>query len=306
MTHYLAAGETWGIASGEFLLLYLVLCFFSVGIALIARGASGDRGRRIAVLSPVEVGMLVSDGNAVLAAIAQLRVAGVIDADGTPVRAITREDRTTLDWFVRSVGERIASGSTSLVRDLQTPLRQLRSDLVRDGLLRRQPRSAWSALLLLPVIILGFARLGAGLANGRPVGFLVLAMLAMGALFLYFAFRTRRRTAAGRRELEAARQRNAHLHPRLQPSMRTYGPQAAAYGAALFGVASLMLFDPVLAATPAAAQAAAMTPAFTIGGGTGSGSSCSSGSSFSSCSSGSSCGSSSSSSSSCGGGGCGG
>ncbi|MBS4101110.1 hypothetical protein [Tsukamurella paurometabola] len=114
----------------------------------------------------------------------------------------------------------------------------------------------------------------------------------------------RRLTPAGRRELEAARQRNAYLHPRLDPSMRTYGPTAAAYGAALFGVGSLMLFDPVLAAAPASAQAAAMTPGYAIGGGTGGsgGSSCSS--SFSSCSS-SSCGSSSSSSS-CGGGGCGG
>lgn len=302
-THFAAPGDTWGMPSRDFLAMYLILCVLSVAAALVVRNRTGGPGPRIKVLSPVELGMLVSDGNAVLAAIAQLRVAGVIDDAGRTVRPVTRDDRAQLDWFVRSVADRLEKRSTSLIRDLETALRQLRSGLVRDGLLRARPRSPGATLLLLPVIALGVARFIAGAANGRPTGFLALALIVMVVLFAILTLRPRRLTAAGRRELETARQRNAYLHPRLNPAMRTYGPTAAAYGAALFGVGSLMLFDPVLATAPAAAQAAAMTPAYSIGGGSG-GSSCSSSSGFSSCSS-SSCGSSSSSSS-CGGGGCGG
>ncbi|TWS23354.1 TIGR04222 domain-containing membrane protein [Tsukamurella sputi] len=304
MTHHLLAGDTWGIPSADFLIGYLLLSVLTVIAVLVARTSGRGPRHRIAVLSPVETGMLISDGNAVVAALAQLRAAGIIDADGRTVRPVTREDRATLDWFVRSVADRLEKRSTSLVRDLEAPLRQLRSGLVRDGLLRARPRSAGPAVLLLPVIALGVIRIVAGAAGGKPVGFLTAAVIALTALFLVLALRTRRLTPAGRRELAAARQRHAHLHPRLKPSIRTYGTAAAAYGAALFGVVGLAQLDPTLAASAYAAQAGAMTPAFTVGGGSGGSSSCSS-SSFSSCGSSSSC-SSSSSSSSCGGGGCGG
>lgn len=303
MTQHLLASDTWGIPSTDFLIGYLLLSLLTVIAVLVARTSGRNPRHRIAVLSPVETGMLVSNGNAVVAALAQLRTAGVVDADGRFVRPVTRDDRATLDWFVRSVADRIEKRSTSLVTDLEAPLRQLRAGLVRDGLLRARPSSPGPALVLLPVIALGFVRIGAGAIGDKPVGFLIVAVVALTALFLILALRTRRLTPAGRRELAAAQQRHSHLHPRLKPSMRTYGAAAAAYAAALFGVAGLAQLDPTLAAGAYAAQAGAMTPAFTVGGGSGGSSSCSS-SSFSSCSS-SSC-SSSSSSSSCGGGGCGG
>ncbi|NMD58172.1 MULTISPECIES: TIGR04222 domain-containing membrane protein [Tsukamurella] len=303
MTHRPLASDTWGIPSGDFLGGYLLLCGLTVLAVLIARSGPRRPPRRIAVLSPAETGMMIADGNAVVAALAQLRAAGVIDADGRTVRPVTREDRATLDWFVRSVADRLEKRSTSLVRDLEAPLRQLRSGLVRDGLLRARPSSPGPALLLLPVIALGAVRIVAGAVGAKPVGFLTVAVVAVTATFLVLALRTRRLTPAGRRELAAARQRHAHLHPRLKPSMRTYGAVAAAYAAALFGAAGLAQLDATLAAGTYAAQAGALTPPFVIGGGGGS-SSCASPSS-STCGASSSC-SSSSSSSSCGGGGCGG
>lgn len=97
MNEYLASGDTWGIPGPQFLAGYLVLSVITVATALIVRHGIGPSGPRTPrVLSPVELGMLVSPGNAVLTSLAHLRAAGIVDASGRPARAPTAQERATL------------------------------------------------------------------------------------------------------------------------------------------------------------------------------------------------------------------
>jgi uncharacterized protein (TIGR04222 family) len=54
----------------------------------------------------------------------------------------------------------------------------------------------------------------------------------------------------GRRAFDRVKERNAHLDPAMSPALATYGPAAAALAVGLFGMAALRATDPALAALP--------------------------------------------------------
>ncbi|MBY4127035.1 TIGR04222 domain-containing membrane protein [Rhodococcus fascians] len=249
--------DTWGIPSAEFLRWYLLAAFLAVVLTVAGNWIAAHRsvpasptGR---VLTPPEVGALTNDTQAVMASLAILRGADVIDSRGRVRRSLTATERTHLDWFTRTVLERLGSGKAPLVRsrlvtNMSGSCAQLRSALVDEGLMHgsaERPMLA-RAFPILFVAGVGIVRIVVGSAHGKPVWFLVGIVLVLIAL-LPFAVRRPRRTALGDSELRRLRVENDYLSPRSRPSFTAYGPSRAGMSAALFGAGALMVLDPAMA-----------------------------------------------------------
>lgn len=296
------AADTWGIPSQTFLQWYLVAAAVAIALSLYSRMSARrsptvvDAVRR--PLTPPEVGALTSDYQAILASMAMLRSAELITTGGKAARVLTKEDKGRLDWFTRSLHQRLGGSGKVPLRQVRLlgrmniALAQLRSGLIDAGYLQR-PQRGVDALFrtapLVAVIGLGVVRLIFGIAGGKPVGFLLLTIIVLAALIPLLRI-NRRRTALGDAELRRLKHENSYLSPKLRPAYTSYGPSLAGLSAALFGSGALVLIDPALAGAVSASAA------YSPGGG---------GSSYYSC--GSSSGSDGGGGgSSCGGGGCGG
>lgn len=142
----------------------------------IADKRSVSSSSAVRVLTPPEVGALISDGHAVLASLAILRGSDVIDAQGRTLRALTDTERTGLDWFTRIVFARLGSGTAPLVRSrlfarMAGPCARLRNGLAAEGLLEGQLRRGAWAMRVLPVLIVvavGTVRVFSGFPDGKP------------------------------------------------------------------------------------------------------------------------------------------
>lgn len=137
-----------------------------------------------------------------------------------------------------------------LARPVRTALDTVEKRLVTDGLLlgepqRRAVRAAgwWTAA----VAGLGLLRLLAGVAEGRPVGFLVVALAGVTALAIVQLVHAPRRSRAGDRLLARLRNENAVISPGMRPDWVAHGPATAALGIGLFGASALWASDPALA-----------------------------------------------------------
>ena len=249
--------DTWGIATAEFLRWYLLAAVLAVAATLVGNWLAAHRSvpasSATRVLTPPEVGVLTSDTQAVMASLAILRGADVIDSRGGRRRTLTDAERMRLDAFTLTVLQRLGGGKAPLVRsrlvtNMSASCAQLRHALVDEGLMHgageRPPLAR--AVPILFVAAVGIARIAAGIANGKPVGFLVgIAVVLLVAL--PFAVRRPRRTALGDAELRRLRAENDYLSPRFLPSFTAYGPSRAGMSAAIFGTSALMLLDPAMA-----------------------------------------------------------
>lgn len=305
-------GDTWGIPGPSFLGIFFLAFVVVLALSLVLRHAA-VRGRPAQrELHPYEVAFLVGgSGRVIAASLAALYSAKVITAIGGGQLQVIAEPRMTLtpldDAIVRAIGQ----GMNTNVRTLplhpgvRQALDDLEDRLIRAGLATgpgERARARFAALPLALLFAVGAARIWAGLQNGKPVTFVVLAVVMVALGWLGMVITTPRLTGSGRRALAAARIRNRVLSPSMSPSWATYGPTGAALGVALFGGAALFSLD------PAFAQASELQRGLGLSSGSSGSSWTSSSSSSCSSSSSSSCGSSSCGSSSCGGGGggCGG
>ncbi|MEV4617288.1 TIGR04222 domain-containing membrane protein [Asanoa sp. NPDC049573] len=303
-----APGDTWGISGPSFLGLYVALALAAIVAtaivrSLLARGHTGPGPR----LTPDQVAFL--NGGPQLttyAALGGLRRAGAIGAN--PDRTLVPTGplpagSTALDTAVyNAAGKRLRTRDLTGDPWVSSTLDDIRAGLERAGLLLsrgQRGQSRLAALLLLPVIVLGGARISAGMANERPVGFLTVLVLVTVVWMLLSLARAKTRTRAGTSALASLRTENQHLSPGQSPSYATYGAGAAAMGIALFGASTLYMVDPAFAAEAEINRAVTGSGSSSGGSSCGSGSSCGGGSS---CSGGSSCGGGGG----CGGGGCGG
>ncbi|MFJ6196525.1 TIGR04222 domain-containing membrane protein [Micromonospora sp. NPDC092111] len=308
MTVIAAPGDTWGIPGPLFLKLYLMVAVVAVvGTVLHRRRlTAGPDSVGVDQLGPQQVAYLNGgDQLAVWAALGGLRGAGAIDV--RPDRKLIAAGPlpagiTPLDYAIRqAAGRPVAARELRRDSGVARALERLRQGLEQHGLLidadgiraLRRGRN-----LLLGLLVLGLVRLVAGLVNGRPVGWLLLALLGLGVTFALVA-RTPRRTRAANVALRGLRRSNIHLSPVSAPSYATYGAAGAAMGVALYGTVSLWALDPGFA-EQAEIQRQALNSS--------SGSGYSSGSTGTSCGGGSSDGGGSScgGGGGCGGGGCGG
>ncbi|MGY3518217.1 TIGR04222 domain-containing membrane protein [Micromonospora sp. PTRAS2] len=301
-----APGDTWGIPGPTFLGFYLLAGLVVVIGAIVHRrrvlaGPSSVGG---AQLGPQQVAYL-NGGNqlAIWTSLGGLRGTGVVGVRTDRRLAVGGSlpaGATPLDRAVHhAANQGLYARELGRDRWVQQALDQLRQGLEQQGLAlsaaRRQSAQRGSFPVFLLVLLGGF-RIFAGLSNGRPVAFLVLAVIPLAIASALLA-RVPWRTRAAERALRELRRTNVHLAPASGPAYATYGAAGAAMGVALFGTATLWAMDPGFAEqAEIQRQALSGTGSTSVGG-------CSGGSSDS----GSSCsGSSCSGGSSCGGGGCGG
>ncbi|WP_369638628.1 TIGR04222 domain-containing membrane protein, partial [Nocardia sp. JMUB6875] len=305
-----AAPDTWGISGPTFLTFYAIAALLAFGFTLARRiailGHTEPSTESVSSLRPSEIAMLVDDKRPVLAGLAQLRGYQLIDSTGRPVRQPTDADQRWLDTVSNALFRHLLGSEQRSMTDLRAAgilsVARMRADLTERGYLfgPKQRKALYLAALPMDaLLILGIVRLIAGMSAHHKVGFLVLALIVL-LVATGFMIRSPRLTQRGRDALDSVRSQHLHLRPNNAPSYGSYGPNSAAFAAALFGAGVLWSLDPALA------QATAV-----VGGGyggSGGGDSCSTGSSCSTSSGdsggGSSCGSSCGSG--CGGGGCGG
>lgn len=306
-------GDTWGISGPAFLFIYLMLV-----LAVWIAGAQARRSIAGAPLGrpgvdpqarPYDIAYLNGGGElAVTAALGAMRQAGTIVAERGRVRAAGGL-ATHADPLERAI-HFVASAPTARSHlqhhgTVRSALDAVHQRLVTGGLLlsdadRRRYRSVgwWS----IAVGGLGFARLLAGIAGAKPVGFLVVVLLVVAVVGVVQLARAPRRSRAGDRVLATLRTENTSLAPTMRPDWALYGATGAALGVALFGTSAMWASDPAFADEIALQRA-------TAGGFTGStgytdytGSTSCGGGSADSGGGGSSCGGGGG----CGGGGCGG
>lgn len=291
---------TWGITGPAFLGLWVLLAVAALVLPHVARATAGRRppGRDPDLtLTPAQVGVLAGgDDRAAAASIAGLLENGRLRADDsrrlcTVVGPVAPEDDPQLsDLDVRVLRDaatpRAAAALVATVRHAPE-VGELTEQLVARGLLvdpaivGRRVRRAWIPFGL--VVVLGLARLAAGLGHGAAIGFLAALLVVLGVVALVTRPRSRRvLTPRGRATLAAARAGAGEV--------RRPVPAGPAGVAPWLGAGALLVAVGGFAAFPDPALAALLVPPATFGGGGEVGYSCG----------GSSCGSS------CGGGGCGG
>jgi uncharacterized protein (TIGR04222 family) len=209
--------QTWGISGPRFLAIYAVLLALTVLVAAI------DRRRRTGGPVRMDPGMpldayevaVLNGGEqlAATAAVANLRKAGALRVDGDAVEpagplppGAHPIERAVYDSVLR--GERRRAAFVPVLARNVRELGEIRGRLVQLGLLwDRGPARRMRALLFwfVPVLGLGLARLAAGLANDRPVEFLVVLLLVTVGLALGMSKPPSGRTRAGSRLLDGLR-----------------------------------------------------------------------------------------------------
>ena len=219
--------STWGISGAQFLLLYLVLFAVTVlGVVLARRRALASDGAAVpARLDPYEAAELNGGDDLVVITAASnlLRSGSLVNAGrrrGQPARLVTgpAPDPAAhpVEW---AVYQEVATSPNRRLKDLRAELEQtsalaaLRERLRLRGLAptpEQRARCRAAALWFVPLLALGAARVAAGSANGRPVGFLVVFLLVTVVVAAALARRVPNATELGRRTLQALRAE----HPR--------------------------------------------------------------------------------------------
>lgn len=237
--------DTWGIPGHTFLLLYVVMIVMTAVAVVMRRIGTRDipmnATRR---LSPAETGLLFSDRNAILAALAELRTGQLVGSTGAPVASTTGGAR--IDPFTRAVFDNSPLLTRRDGKQIRRPLTDLRRRLADLGLMHRHPRIV-GVDVMIPVIVVGVLRLRAGSAAHKPIGILTMLVVGLIVIALVLLVTPKRLTHSGTATRRRVGMSLSTLHPRYKPSVATYGPTKSALGVAAFGIGSLSLIDPILA-----------------------------------------------------------
>ena len=245
--------STWGISGPQFLLLYLVLFAVTVlGVVLARRRALASDGAAVpARLDPYEAAELNGGDDLVVITAASnlLRGGSLVSAGrrrGQPARLVTGPApgpaAHPVEW---AVYQEVATRPNRRLKDLRAGLERgsalagLRERLRLRGLAptpEQRARCRAAALWFLPLLALGAARVVAGSANGRPVGFLVVFLLVTVVVAAALAGRVPNATELGRRTLQALRAE----HPRPGSGA---SPAQLSMATALFGAGVLWAAD---------------------------------------------------------------
>lgn len=261
--------DTWGIGGPTFLVLYGgVLAVTGLVVFAICRRISGESDRSGLVglsppeLSPYEVAMLKGgDPLVLMVAACRLKEAGslTLGEDGVglvvggPLPSPTDQvESWAYSRVEQSPGSRKAMLDERAAEPVLAPIRQRL--LALGLLLERRQRSSirWQLWWFVPVVGLGVARVIAGAQNHRPIGLLVVLLLA-GAYGACWITRPPIATLAGRRLLK-----------RLEQDASALGSYGFAADVAVSGTAALWAADATLATALGLKQA---TGGFGGGGG---------------------------------------
>jgi uncharacterized protein (TIGR04222 family) len=254
-----AAGDTWGIPGPSFLGYFIAAVLVVSILSALHRRAlfAGRADAEVDRLGPQQIAYLNGrERLAVYTAIGGLRAAEAIGSgpDKTLVQTgPLPAGATPLDTAVyNAAGRRVRAREVNGDQWVVAALTQLREGLEASGLTvtaaQRRAAGLWS-LAGVALIVLGAARLVAGVRNDRPVGFLFPAIV-FAIIFAALALVKSRavQTRAAAKALKVLRMRHVYLDPSHSPSYATYGAAGAAMGVALYGAASLYAMDPAFAA----------------------------------------------------------
>jgi uncharacterized protein (TIGR04222 family) len=246
--------KTWGISGPQFLLLYVALFAVTAAVVAAARrralAAPDGPAATPARLDPYEAAYLNGGGSLVAtAAISSLLRGGQVANTarrGRGVRLSTRAAPTAgahpVEWAAYQVvaaspGRTLGDVRGALARE---PAMAALGERLRHGGLVPSPeqraRYRAAALWFLPLLALGAARVAAGSANGRPVGFLVALLVVTVVVAAGLALRVPQTTELGRRTLQQLRLTNPRPTGGLAPAEMTMAM-------ALFGAGVLWTAD---------------------------------------------------------------
>ncbi len=257
----LASGNpTWGISGPDFLVGYGLLALVALLGIIVARWrlAAGAATTATGEFSgqPHDIAYLNGGPElAVLSALSSMRVAGTVVAEGRGRVRAAEPLGTGADELEQAIHLAAAVPSTrrELVtnRIVRTALDKARHRLELAGLLlstREQRRITRTGRWMVAVAGLGLLRLLAGAANGAPVGYLILELLAVGVLAAVLLGWAPKRSRRGTAELRRLRLKHNELAPGMRPDWTTYGPALAGLGVGIFGARALWASDPAFAA----------------------------------------------------------
>ncbi|MCU1659944.1 MAG: hypothetical protein JWR58_9 [Pseudonocardia sp.] len=263
-----ATGDTWGVSGPSFLVAYLLIAVaiwvagFRARRALADPRATSPAGDMTA--RPHDVAYLNGGAElAVYSALSSMHLRGTITSSRGAVQAAGRLDPGT-DELERAIHftARVAMQRKRLQfhRPVLVALAVIEKRLVAAGLLlseeqRLRIRRVGSWMLV--VAGLGLVRLLAGVAEAKPVGYLVVALVAVTAVAAVQLARAPRRTRLGDRTLATLRSEHHGLSPEVKPDWSVYGPEGAALGIGIFGMGALWASDPAFADELAAQRVAA-------------------------------------------------
>lgn len=204
-----------------FLELYIpILAAGLIVMGVVQRLVRGPFGRLDVTpsdLGPYELAFLTGGGDRVLqAAVLRLNQAGVLEISSRgmahPTEIPLPDNAAPVETAVMQVAGRRRLKSAA---DIRWALEILRVRLENLGLIpsqRARRRLRWAAGLIMgPVLALGLMRLGHGLANHRPVGFLVISLAL--AVFLTLAVTGKASASNGRGARLAKAARSASPRP---------------------------------------------------------------------------------------------
>ena len=246
--------DTWGISGPQFLLLYVALFAVTVPVVVLARrrALAGPPGAAVpARLDRYEVAYL--NGGCEL--VATTAVTGLL-RDGVLTSTSRRGRRVRLgvraappagahpvEWATyQLVAARPDHPRWALGGELcRAPAMAAVRERLRQGGLAPTPeqraRYRATGLWFVPLLALGTARVAAGSANGRPVGFLVVALLVTVVTATVLSVRVPAATALGRRTLAMLRAETRR--PPAGASPAELGMATALFGAGVLWAADV-------------------------------------------------------------------
>lgn len=251
-----ATGDTWGISGTTFLIGYGVIALVVLVAAIRTRRVLADPARKAPIPDlasrPNDAAFLNGGGDlAICSSLASLRLRGLVQARRGTISAIGRPDGDDLDRAVMFVTTSPVPRSRLVwQRPVGIALDRIESRLVAEGLLlsvvtRRKIRSV--GLWMLAVAAIGFARILAGIAFARPIGYLIIEFLAVVVVTVVLFVKVPRRTRSGDRLLASMRNDLDRYAPAQRPDWTVYGASAAALGVGLYGASALWASDPAMA-----------------------------------------------------------
>lgn len=251
-----AGSDTWGISGPDFLRIYVGAIALAVVAAIVLRllATRENSATPIQPPTPAEVAYLHGGAErAVYSSLAGLRAVGVVDVGNLKELVVTGPapvGLTRLDHAVyEAAGRHVQASRLAEEAGVRSALTTLDDDVRRAGWLLdgdARAKLRLGSYLVLAVVVLGVVRMGAGLANDKPVATLLLLVILAVVAWLLLR-RVPRLSGSGKRAIGSARTANPHLSPQQAPAWSTYGLTGAAMGVALYGTAALWAADPAFA-----------------------------------------------------------
>ncbi len=248
-----ATAETWGITGTTFLPAYLLIAAAVGAAGVCTRRALAEPGATTPIdditTHPHDVAYLAGGVElAVWSAMCAMHLRGTLTAADGTVRAVGRldPDADALEKAIHATaGSPVGHRRLTFHRSVRPALAAIEERLVTAGFPlsdERRRRIRRVGFWMLAVAALGLLRVLADIAEARPVGLLVAALLLVTVTAVVQIGLTPRRSRRGNRALAALRDRHRALAPEREPDRQSPGPADAALGVGLFGTGALAAF----------------------------------------------------------------